>query len=251
MAQPQMRQPIETGCPDGFQYMHPLMIKNYGNWKYHDRPRPGVLHHVAYSGDEIWTVRVGTQRQLGPYEIGLLCDIIDKYGEGYVRFTIRSNMEISLSQREKVEPLIKAFEEAGYPVGGTGNSVTMISHTQGWLHCDIPGTDASGVVKALMDELHEEFIKEDMPNRVHIATSCCQINCGGQSDIAINVQHTKPPKINHDLVANVCERPSVVARCPVAAIRPAMVNGKPSLEVDEKKCICCGACYPPCPPMQI
>ena len=58
-------------------------------------------------------------------------------------------------------------------------------------------------------------------------------------------------KINHELVSNVCERPSVVARCPVAAIRPAQVNGKPSLEVDEKKCICCGACYPPCPPMQI
>ena len=53
------------------------------------------------------------------------------------------------------------------------------------------------------------------------------------------------------MVSNVCERPSVVARCPVAAIRPAMVNGKPSLEVDEKKCICCGACFPPCPPMQI
>ena len=38
---------------------------------------------------------------------------------------------------------------------------------------------------------------------------------------------------------------------PVAAIRPALVDGKPSLEVDEKKCVCCGACYPPCPPMQI
>ena len=57
----------------------------------------------------------------------------------------------------------------------------MISHTQGWLHCDIPGTDASGVVKSLMDELHDEFVKEDMPNRVHITTSCCQINCGGQA----------------------------------------------------------------------
>ncbi|MGE5027024.1 MAG: dissimilatory-type sulfite reductase subunit beta, partial [Betaproteobacteria bacterium] len=53
------------------------------------------------------------------------------------------------------------------------------------------------------------------------------------------------------LVANVCERPTVVARCPVAAIRPALVNGKPSLEVDEAKCVCCGACFPPCPPMQI
>jgi sulfite reductase beta subunit len=42
-----------------------------------------------------------------------------------------------------------------------------------------------------------------------------------------------------------------LARCPVAAIRPALVNGKPSLEVDERKCVCCGACYPPCPPMQI
>ena len=43
----------------------------------------------------------------------------------------------------------------------------------------------------------------------------------------------------------------MVARCPVAAIRPAVVNGRPSLEVDERKCVCCGACYPPCPPMQI
>ena len=86
-----------------------------------------------------------------------------------------------------------------------------------------------------------------MPNRVRITTSCCQVNCGGQGDISINVQYTKPPKINHDLVANVCERPAVVARCPVAAIRPALVNGKPSLEVDEKKCICCGACVPECP----
>jgi sulfite reductase beta subunit len=119
------------------------------------------------------------------------------------------------------------------------------------MHCDIPGTDASGGVKALMDELHGEFIREEMPNRVKITSSCCQINCGGQGDIAINIQHTKPPMINHDLVSGVCERPTVVARCPVAAIRPAIVNGKPSLEVDEKKCVCCGACFPPCPPMLI
>ena len=205
----QPRFPIESGVPDPFQYMHPAYIKNFGNWAYHDRPRPGVLHHVSKTGDEVWTVRVGTQRQLGAYELNLLCDIIDQYADGYVRFTIRSNMEVTVTDESKVAPLIQAFEDAGYPVGGTGNSVTMISHTQGWLHCDIPGTDASGVVKALMDELYDEFKHEEMPNRVHITTSCCQINCGGQGDIAINVQHTKPPKINHDLVANVCERPSV------------------------------------------
>jgi sulfite reductase beta subunit len=136
-------------------------------------------------------------------------------------------------------------------VGGTGNSVSMIAHTQGWLHCDIPGTDASGVVKAIMDTLYDDFVNERLPAKVKINTLCCEINCGGHGDIDINVQHTKPPVINHDLVHKICERPTVIARCPVAAIRPAVVNGLPSLEIDEKKCMCCGACYPPCPPMQI
>lgn len=245
------RMPIESGVPDPFQYMHPLMVKNFGAWKHHERPRPGVLCHTAKSGDKIWTVRAGTPRQMDLYTIRNLCDIADEYAESHVRFTIRSNIEFLVSDEAKVQPLVDKLTTEGFPVGGTGPSVTMIAHTQGWLHCDIPASDASGVVKALMDELYEEFTHENMPNRVHMSTSCCQINCGGQADIAINIQHTKPPKINHDLVANVCERPLVVARCPVAAIRPAVVNGKPSLEVDEKKCICCGACFPPCPPMQI
>jgi sulfite reductase beta subunit len=247
----QPRQPIEHGAPDPFPYMHPVMRKNYGKWIYHDHPRPGVLMHKAESGDEVWTVKAGTQRQMDVFTIRKLCDIADGYGDGYVRFTARSNIEFMVADKAKVEPLVQALTNNGFPVGGTANSVSMIAHTQGWLHCDIPGTDASGVVKSLMDHLHKEFINCEMPNRVKISTSCCEINCGGQADIAIIVQHTKPPKINHDLVANVCERPTVVARCPVAAIRPALVNGKPSLEVDEKKCICCGACYPPCPPMQI
>jgi dissimilatory sulfite reductase beta subunit len=245
------RMPDECGVPEPFDYMHPVMKENFGKWKFHNRPRPGVLKHVAHSGDVIYTVRAGTQRQMDLHTVRLLCDIADQQGEGFIRFTMRSNIEFLVSDEAKVQPIIDRLTEEGFPVGGTGNSVSMISHTQGWLHCDIPGTDASGAVKALMDELIDEFTREEMPNRVHMTTSCCQINCGGQGDIAINIQHTKPPKINHDLVGNVCERPTVVARCPVAAIRPAMVNGKPSLEVDEKKCICCGACYPPCPPMQI
>jgi len=245
------RMPIESGVPDPMDLMHPLMKQNFGKWAWHERPRVGVLHHVAKSGDEIWTVKAGTQRQMDVYTIRNLCDIADQFADGRVRFTARSNIEYMVSDQSKVDPLIEKLESEGFPVGGTGNSISMISHTQGWLHCDIPGTDASGVVKALMDELYDEFRREEMPNRVKITTSCCQINCGGQGDIAINVQHTKPPKIAHDLVANVCERPAVVARCPVAAIRPALVNGKPSLEIDEKKCMCCGACYPPCPPMQI
>ena len=142
------RRPDELGVPDPFPFMHPVLKKNYGQWAWHDRPRPGVLHHVAKGGDEVWTVRAGTQRQLDVLTIRKLCAIADEYAEGHVRFTTRSNIEFMVSSFEKVPALIQKLQSEGFPVGGTGNSVSMISHTQGWLHCDIPGTDASGVVKS-------------------------------------------------------------------------------------------------------
>ena len=102
MAQPQMRRATESGVPDERQFLHPLLAKNRGNWRYHDRPRPGVLHHVAHGGDEVWTVRAGTQRQMDVYTIRTLCDIADQYAEGHVRFTIRSNIEFMVSSAAKV-----------------------------------------------------------------------------------------------------------------------------------------------------
>nr|WP_241893430.1 dissimilatory-type sulfite reductase subunit beta [Magnetofaba australis] len=231
--------------------LHPVIKKNYGQWKYHERPRPGVLKHVAESGDAIYTVRAGTHRQVTVDIVRFLCDIADKYCEGHLRWTVRNNVEFVTDKEANVEPMIKELEAAGHPVGGTGNSVSSLAHTQGWLHCDIPATDASGVVKSLMDELFHDFTHEEMPNRVRMSTSCCEINCGGQADIAIVVQHTRPPRINHEILKNICEMPSTVARCPVAAIRPTTVNGQPSLMVVEEKCIVCGACFGACPAMEI
>ena len=114
----------------------------------------------------------GTQRQMDLYTLRKLCDIADDFADGHFRFTTRSNIEYMVGDHTKVQPLIDKLLEEGFPVGGTGNSISMISHTQGWLHCDIPGTDASGVVKSLMDRMHKEFIREEMPNRVRITTSC-------------------------------------------------------------------------------
>jgi dissimilatory sulfite reductase beta subunit len=242
---------VESGVPDHEPYLHPLAKKNYKKWKYHERPRPGVLKHVAKSGDALYTVRAGTPRQMTVDSVRTLCDLADRYSDGFLRFTIRSNVEFLVANEANIKPLISDLQKAGYPVGGTGNSVSMIHHTQGWLHCDLPATDASGVVKSLMDVLYEDFTKEEMPNRVRLSTSCCQINCGGQADIAINIQHTRPPRINHEILGGICERPKVVARCPFSAIRPTTIAGKPSLMVVEEKCVYCGACFGACPAMEI
>ena len=243
--------PRDNGAPDYKKYLHPLMKKNYGKWKYHERIKPGVLVHVAESGDKLFTVRAGSPRTLSVHKIREICDIADKYSEGFLRFTTRNNIEFGLANEANIEPLIKEVEKTlGFPIGGTGPSISNILHTQGWLHCNLPNTDASGAVKAMMDHLINEFTHENLPNRVRMSTSCCQINCGGQSDIAFNMQHHHAPRIDHSQVPN-CEVPKVVAICPVAAIRPKIVDGKQSVEVVDEKCMYCGACHGQCPAMEI
>jgi len=243
--------PRDNGAPDFKKFLHPLMAKNYGHWKYHENLRPGVLVHVAESGDALYTVRAGSPRTMSVDTVRKICTIADKYCQGHLRFTSRCNIGFLLANREDIDPLIREVHDVlGFPVGGTGPSVSNIIHTQGWLHCNLPGTDAAGAVKALMDTLYEDFVSERLPQRVKISTSCCQINCGGQTDIAINLQHHKPPRISHDKM-QICEHPKVVAICPVAAVRPRKVEGRDSLEVIEEKCMYCGACHGQCPSMEI
>ena len=242
---------IESGPYDYQDALHPMVKKNYGQWQYHEMPRPGVLKHVAASGDVLYTVRAGTPRQDSVDLIRRICDIADKFADGYLRFTIRNNVEFMTPNEDNVALLIEHLEAMGLPVGGVGPCVSAMAHTQGFLHCDIPATDASGVVKSIMDNLINDFKNWRLPSKVRLSTSCCAINCGGQADIAIVVKHTRPPRVNDDIIGNICELPKVVARCPVAAIRPTVVNGKPSLVVDNEKCMYCGACFGACPAMEI
>ena len=41
-------------------------------------------------------MRAGTQRQMDVFTIRKLCDIADRFAEGHVRFTTRSNIEFML-----------------------------------------------------------------------------------------------------------------------------------------------------------
>ena len=214
-------------------------------------PEPGVLVHTAESGEKLYTVRAGSPRLVSTDHIREICEIADKYCDGYLRFTSRHNIEFLLSDKEKVAPLLAELESKGYPVGGTGHAISNIVHTQGWVHCHTPATDASGVVKALMDEIYDYFVTMKLPNHVRIALACCLNMCGAVhcSDIAILGIHRTVPKPDNTRVPNVCEIPSTVASCPTGAIRGDMKNK--TVTVNEEKCMYCGNCYTVCPAMPI
>jgi sulfite reductase beta subunit len=73
---------------------------------------------------------------------------------------------------------------------------------------------------------------------------CGAVHC---SDIAILGIHRRPPKAQHANLNKICEIPNVVASCPTAAIRPATVDGEPSIEIDDELCMFCANCFTVCP----
>lgn len=243
----------DIGPPHYEKFLPPIIKKNYGQWKYHEIPKPGVLVHTAESGDKLYTVRAASPRLLSVTTIRLFADLADKYCEGHLRFTSRNNVEFLLTDETKIDALIAELQANNFPVGGTGNSISNIVHTQGWIHCHSAATDASGIVKSVMDELTDRFTAMDVPSKLRIALACCLNMCGAVhcSDIAILGTHRRPPKTDHAKLPKVCEIPSVVASCPTAAIRPVQVDGKGSVEVDEDKCMFCANCFTVCPAMTL
>lgn len=241
----------DIGPPLYRDMLPPVIAKNYGKWKYHEILKPGVLVHVAESGDELYTVRCGSPRLVSTDYIRDLADVAEKYCDGHLRFTSRHNVEFLLADKKKIDPLIEDVGKLGLTPGGTGHSITSIVHTQGWIHCHTPATDASGIVKAVMDDLFDYFKSHQLPAQVRIALACCLNMCGAVhcSDIAILGIHRLPPKVDHERLGKICEVPSTVASCPTGAIR--LDSKRKSVQVIEEKCMYCGNCYTMCPAMPL
>lgn len=246
------------------EFYPPVIKKNKGKWDHHEILEPGVMVHVGDSGDKVFTVRVGAARIMSVSLIREACEIADKHCGGYLRFTTRNNIEFMVDSKDKVDALKKDLSGrkfAGgsfkFPVGGTGCGISNIVHTQGWIHCHTPATDASGTVKATMDVLFKDFQDMRLPAKLRVAMACCLNMCGAVhcSDIAILGYHRKPPRIDNEFVEKVCEIPLAVAACPTAAIRPAKmeVNGKQvnTVAIKNERCMYCGNCYTMCPSLPL
>src|SRR5512144_3260977 len=93
----------DIGPPHYEQFLPPVIKANYGKWKYHEIPRPGVLVHVAESGEKLWTVRAGTPRVLNVQTLRQFADLADRYCRGHLRFTSRHNIEFLLEDGSKVD----------------------------------------------------------------------------------------------------------------------------------------------------
>ena len=264
-AKPMENRISDIGPRDYKDFLPPVLEKNFGKWLYHEIIEAGILMHKAESGDEVYTVRCGSARLASTEYIREACAIAKQFCGGHLRWTTRNNIEFMVetlvqAKALKAELNSRKFEKGSYkfPVGGTGASISNIVHTQGWVHCHTPATDASGTVKVIMDELFEEFTNMRMPAILRVAVACCLNMCGAChcSDLAVVGYHRKPPLVDHEYLDNLCEIPLAIASCPTGALKPGkkdFPDGKKvnTILVNEERCMYCGNCYTMCPSLPL
>lgn len=244
----------DIGPPRYDKFWPPVIKNNFGKWIHHEIIEPGIIVHQSESGEKLWTIRCATTRLMTTMQLEDICKIADKFCDGYLRFTTRNNVEFLVSDESKIPNLKDELVKNGtLPIGGTGAGITNIIHTQGWVHCHTPAIDASGIVKATMDELYEYFVSHKLPAHVRISLACCLNMCGAVhcSDISILGVHRKPPVIEHTHLSKMCEIPTAIAACPTAAIKPTKVDEYKSVKVNSDRCMYCGNCYTMCPAMPL
>jgi sulfite reductase beta subunit len=226
MAVPSKRK-TDIGPPHYEQFLPQVIKDNYGKWKYHEIPRPGVLLHVSETGAKLWSVRAAASRLLSIETIRLFADLADEFCGGHLRFTSRNNVEFLVTDEAKVDPLIARLKKEGYPVGGTGPSITNIVHTQGWVHChSAAATHRRREVRHGRPLLH--FEKMDLPAKLRIAFRLLPEHVRRRPLLGHRHPGRAPKAPAHPTTRSpMCEIPTTVAACPTGAIRPATVDGKP------------------------
>lgn len=233
-----------VGVPPVEENLPQVALKNYGKWDTHEIVKPGVIKRISKTGDVCYTVRTA----MPPSRISVasmleLCDLADKYSGGYFRITLRNSFEFVDVDSKKINALIKEVEALGFPVGGTKNSLHNIMACPSWIHCNLPATDSPSIAKVLGDALINEFKRHKLPSWLKINIGgCANIEEALMADIGIIGVHRDLPIVLEDQI-KLCERPTVIAICPTAAIKP---KGEHSVLISAERCIHCGACTMHC-----
>ena len=232
------------GVPRIEENVPSVILRNYGKWDTHEIPRPGVVKHIAQSGEVCYTVRIAMPpSRVSTSSMFELCDLADEYSGGFFRVTLRNSFEFVDVDPEKMNELIEKVEAKGFPVGGTKNSLHNIMACPSWIHCNLPATDSPGIAKAIGDALIDEFRNQRLPSWLKINIGgCANIEEALMGDIGIIGVHRDLPIVLEDSF-RICERPTVIACCPTGAIKP---KGEVGIQISAEKCIHCGACTMAC-----
>lgn len=247
-----MIQKLPAGImPDPRSQLPELLLRNAGRWVRHEGVRPGVYRHISSTGEECLTVRAQLPPNglLSSASYRRLAALVDRYAQ-VARRTSRNSLELVGVDPERLQELLAELESLGYPVGGTGNSLRQIKSCGGFVHCQNAAVDAPGIAKALGDRFFEDVVVQGYPAPLKLSVCGCPNQCGGgiEADVGVLGVFKGLPQVDDAaLVESKCDVPLLCFWCPTGALKPKVVRGGMSVEVNAERCVRCTSCANVCP----
>lgn len=164
-------------------------------------------------------------------------ELAEKYGRGYVTFTVRMGIEIPWIHYTKLQEVKEEVEKMGLAMAGCGPRVRPIVSCKGTI-CPYGLVDTQGITQKLDEEF---FPTPGFPHKFKMGISGCPNNCIKPQFNDLGFQGQVEPELNETLCSG-CGLCSDV--CEVKAI---MINKDNIAVRDDDKCIYCGSCIRICP----
>ncbi|MDR3333986.1 MAG: 4Fe-4S binding protein [Treponema sp.] len=164
-------------------------------------------------------------------------ELAEQYGQGYVHFTSRQNIEIPFISFDAIETIKKELAASGMQTSGGGLRVRPVTACQGGAICSFGLIDTT----ALTQEVDRRFYGQELPCKLKIAITGCSNNCARVEANDIGIKGGLVPTWNNKN-CSFCGR--CAESCPGNAI--TVDKEKKSLGYDENKCLFCGKCAKTC-----
>ncbi len=190
-----------------------------------------------------------------------LADLVDRYGQGYLRWTTAGSLEFGVRRQQMLEA-VAAANRLGMDVGSTGDDVRCISACPGSFRCDLALVNAPDIAYALGKATMDDQQYPGMPNKVKSAVAGCPNDCVRaqmQKDHAFVGVFRGTPVVDPQLMdrwLHAEEAPTasagssgrvgldyLVRHCPGSA----MERSGDSVEIDPDSCRHCMLCINRCP----
>lgn len=113
---------------------------------------------------------------LNTVESKKVSEIAEKYGRGYVSYTVRLTVEIPWIKYEDVENVKRELKEVGLVVGGTGPRVRPIVACKGTV-CVFGRLDTQEFARELHQRFYEGYYDVALPHKFKIGIGGCPNNC--------------------------------------------------------------------------
>lgn len=160
--------------------------------------------------------------------------LADKYGRGYIGFTVRLGIEIPWIKEEDIENVKKDLQLFGLTAGGTGKKVRPLVACKGTV-CTHGLIDT----QKLCSKLHKKYFAYDLPAKFKIGIVGCPNNCAKASLNDLGFMGQRVPKLEEEnckacgLCASVCKA-------------GAIEKLDKGIKLDSEKCLGCGKCISAC-----